>query len=68
MSIVDVFSKLIWLSPMLKKNAMFSVAVFKNVLKETGLKPLMMRGGKAMRLSDTLFYFQNCELSERILL
>ena len=64
MPIVDVFSKLIWLSPMLKKNAMFSVAVFKNVLKETGLKPLMTRGDKTMRLSDTLFYFQNCELSE----
>ena len=49
--IVDVFSKMAWARPMLKKNAPSSVAAFEDVLKETGLKPMKIWSDKGMCLS-----------------
>ena len=65
MSIVDVFSKLIWLSPMLKKNVLFSVAVFKKCSQRNRIKTVDdAESAKLCACPILYFYFQNYELSE----
>ena len=56
--IVDVFSKMAWAKPMLRKNAPSAVAAFEVVLNETGLRPSKIWADKGLCVLFKAFLFK----------
>ena len=57
LSVVDVFSKMAWAKPMMKKNAPSAVAAFEDVLNETGLRPSKIWVDKGLCVVQSIFFF-----------